>query len=350
MIANHDIAQALDRVAGLIEIRGDNPFKVRAYRTAVAQIENLSEELSALRERDELHQVPGFGEAIVTKIEELLDSGRLAFLERLEAEVPPTLLDVRALAGVGPRMAWTLYTEAGVRTVEELDAAVRGGRLAGLPRMGARTQDNILRALDAHRRDGGQRRRRPRDQVVPLVENLLDVLRDLPAADRVEVAGSYRRGRQDVGDLDLLVATAEPVAVLGAVAALPQVERVVVQGPTKTSVEMDGGLQVDCRAVAPDSFGAAWQYFTGSQAHNVRLRGLALRMGLTLNEYGVTRISDGERVAGRTEEEVYRSLGLRWIPPEKRQDRGEIDAARLLPVAAPQTAHAAQTAEVSSGG
>jgi DNA polymerase (family 10) len=329
MTANQDIARALDRVASLIEVRGDNPFKVRAYQTAVAQIENLGEELSEFHARGELRGIPGFGEAIALKVEEILATGRLRLLEELEAEVPVTLLEVRALAGVGPKTANLLWKEAGIETVEELEVAARAGKLGGLPRMGAKTVENIVRALDAHERGKLPKSGRPRERVVPLVERLLDHLRDLPEAERVEVAGSYRRGKEIVGDLDMLVATTEPVDVLRAFTALPIVERVCGQGPAKSSVEIDGGLQVDCRAVPVASFGAAWQYFTGSKTHNVRLRGRALRRGLTLNEYGIHRVDGGERVAGATEEEVYRTLGLRWIPPERREDRGEIEAAQL---------------------
>jgi DNA polymerase (family 10) len=196
--------------------------------------------------------------------------------------------------------------------------------------MGARTVDKILAACEAQRATGGKRRR-PRDEVTPLVDTLLGALRSLPATQRAEVAGSYRRGRDTVGDLDLLVATERPAEVLVSFAALPQVERVLLRGDTKCSVVVDG-MQVDCRAVAPAELGAAWQYFTGSQNHNIRLRGMALRLGLTLNEYGVFRNDDGSRVAGATEEEVYETLGLRWIPPEQREDRGEVEAARITPV------------------
>jgi DNA polymerase (family X) len=338
MTANQDIARALDRVASLIEVRGDNPFKVRAYRTAVAQIENLGEELSAFHARGELRGIPGFGEAIALKVEEILATGRLRLLEELEAEVPATLLEVRALAGVGPKTANLLWKEAGIETVEQLEVSARAGKLGGLPRMGAKTVENIVRALDARERGKLPKSGRPRERVLPLVERLLDQLRDLPEAERVEVAGSYRRGREIVGDLDMLVATTEPVDVLREFTALPIVERVCAQGPAKSSVEIDGGLQVDCRAVPVACFGAAWQYFTGSRAHNVRLRGRALRRGLTLNEYGIHRVDGGERVAGATEEEVYRTLGLRWIPPERREDRGEIEAAQLEPDPEPEPA------------
>lgn len=331
MVANADVVRTLERIADLLDIKGENPFKSRSYRLAAAQVENLSEQLTGILEREgSLDPIEGFGPAISEKVATLLQTGRSPYLEQLEAEIPPTLLQITELPGVGPRTAATLWKEAGVTTLDDLEEACRSGRLAGLPRMGARTVEKILAACEAQRSTGGKQRR-PRQQVVPLVDTLLGALRALPATQRAEVAGSYRRGRDTVGDVDLLVATDAPRQVLVAFAALPQVERVLLRGDTKCSVVVDG-LQVDCRAVAPDQFGAAWQYFTGSQTHNIRLRGMALRLGLTLNEYGVFRNEGGERVAGATEEEVYESLGLRWIPPEQREDRGEVEAARITPV------------------
>jgi DNA polymerase (family 10) len=331
MVANADVVRALERIADLLEIKGENPFKSRSYRLAAAQVENLSEELTGILEREgSLDPIEGFGPAISDKMTVLLQTGRSPYLEQLEDEIPPTLLQITGLPGVGPRTAAMLWKEAGVTTLDDLEEACRSGRVSGLPRMGAKTVEKILAACEAQRSIGA-RQRRPRGSVEPLVETLLGALRSLPAAERAEVAGSYRRGRDTVGDVDLLVATAAPRDVLVSFAALPQVERVLLRGDTKCSVEVDG-LQVDCRAVAPDQFGAAWQYFTGSQTHNIRLRGMALRLGLTLNEYGVFRNDDGTRVAGETEEDVYASLGLRWIPPELREDRGEVEAARVAPV------------------
>jgi len=244
--------------------------------------------------------------------------------------VPVTLLEICSLEGVGPRTACMLWKEAGIETVDALEAAARAGALTGLPRMGPRSVENLLHALERHRAATAPARR-PRESVEPLAAALLEALRGLPDAERVEIAGSFRRGRPSVGDLDLLVTTIRPGPVLAGFAALPRVERVLLRGDTKCSVQAGGGLQVDCRAVAPEQFGAAWQYFTGSQAHNIRLRGLALRAGLTLNEYGVFRLDGGERLAGETEEGVYAALGLRWIPPVEREDRGEVEAARLGP-------------------
>lgn len=331
MVANDDVVRTLERIADLLDIKGENPFKSRSYRLAAAQVENLSEQLTDILQREgSLDPIEGFGPAISDKVATLLTSGRSPYLEQLEAEIPPTLLEITQLPGVGPRTAATLWKEAGVTTLGDLEEACRSGRIAGLPRMGAKTVEKILAACEAQRATGGKQRR-PRSQVTPLVDTLLGALRSLPAAHRAEVAGSYRRGRDTVGDLDLLVATAQPHEVLVSFAALPQVERVLLRGDTKCSVVVDG-MQVDCRAVAAEEFGAAWQYFTGSQNHNIRLRSMALRLGLTLNEYGVFRNDGGSRVAGATEEEVYETLGLRWIPPEQREDRGEVEAARITPV------------------
>lgn len=329
LVSNPDVVRTLDRIADLLEVRGENAFKVRAYRQAAVRVANLGRALSDIAAGDGgLRSVDGFGPAIAEKLGELVATGRLPYLEHLEAEIPPTLIDILALPGVGPRTVAMLWREAGITTIDELDAAAGRGALKGLPRLGARTVERILAALTARASRGGDPpRRRPRDELTPLAASLSAALSGHPAAERVEVAGSFRRGRDTCGDLDLLVVTSAPDAVLVGFAALPQVERVLARGATKSSVHVADGFQVDCRAVPLESFGAALQYFTGSQAHNVRLRGRALRMGMTLNEYGLFRSHDGMRVAGQTEEDVYSALGLPWIPPHRREDPAEIDAA-----------------------
>ena len=324
MVDNTEVERTLGRVADLLEIRGENTFKVRAYRMAAARVEGLDEPIADIAKRDGgLRGLDGFGPVIADKVTELLGTGRLPYLEQLEQEIPPTLLAVCELPGVGPRTAATLWKEAGITSLDELEAAAHSGALDGVPRVGARSVERILAALDA-RRARGVRTRRPRPQVEPLAAALLTSLRALPAVQRAEVAGSFRRGRDTVKDLDVLVSTREPDAVLRSFAALPMVERVLVRGATKCSIEADSGFQVDCRAVAPDEFGAAMQYFTGSQAHNIRLRARALRMGMLLNEYGVFVIDGNRRVAGETEQGVYEALGLHWVPPAEREHAGDI--------------------------
>lgn len=329
MVSNEDVVRTLERIADLLEIRGENIYKVRAYRQAAVQVENLGESISdiAAREGGLLH-LDGFGPAIAEKVIELMDKGRLAFLEDLEAEVPPTLLALCGLPGVGPRTAALLWHEAGITTIEQLEAAARSGALSGVPRLRERSVERIVAALDTQR-EHGPKTRRQRHEVEPLAFELQAVMRALPEAEEVDIAGSFRRGRDTIGDLDIVVATAEPAIILTAFGALPRVERVLLKGDTKCSVELDSGFQVDCRAVAPEQFGAAMQYFTGSQQHNVRVRARALRLGLLLNEYGVFKVEGGERIAGTTEEDVYAALGLRWIAPAEREDRGEIDAAEM---------------------
>ncbi len=335
MVSNADVVRTLGRIADLLEIRGENTFKVRAYRLAASQAENLDRPLHDIAATEGgLRTLDGFGAAIADKMGELIATGRSTYLERLEAEVPPTLVDILALPGMGPRTVATLWHEAGITTLDELDAAARRGGLDALPRLGARSAERIVAALEARADRGGDPpRRRQRADLAALAASLRDTVAAHPAAERVEVAGSFRRERDSCGDLDLLVATADAPGVLVAFAALPQVERVLARGATKSSVHVDGSFQVDCRAVSPESFGAALQYFTGSQAHNVRLRGRALRMGMTLNEYGLFRLDDGVRVAGETEDDVYAALGLPWIPPRRREDPAEIDAVALIPVA-----------------
>ena len=220
-----------------------------------------------------------------------------------------------------------LWHDAGITTLDELGAAARSGKLSGLPRLGTRSIEKILRALD--QRGETAPARRSRAELAPLAEELRAAVASLPTVARAELAGSYRRLRDTVGDLDVVAATAHPSAVVTSFAALPAVEHVIARGDTRCSVEVDGGFQVDCRAVALDEFGAALQYFTGSQSHNVQLRGRALRLGMTLNEYGLFQLESGARVAGKEEIDVYESLGLRWIPPDQREGRGEIEAAAL---------------------
>jgi DNA polymerase (family 10) len=335
MVSNADVVRTLERIADLLEIRGENTFKVRAYRLAASQVENLGRSLHDIAAGEGgLRSVDGFGAAIADKMGELIATGRSSYLERIEAEIPATLVDILALPGLGPRTVATLWREGGITTVEQLEAAARQGLLGGLPRLGARSVERIVAALDARAARGGDRPlRRPWAQLAPLAAAVCEAIAAHPAAQRVEIAGSFRRGRETCGDLDVLVATHDTTAVLIGFAALPQVEHVLARGGTRSSIHVDGGFQVDCRAVPPESFGAALQYFTGSQAHNVRLRGRALRMGMTLNEYGLFRNDDGARVAGETEDDVYRALGLPLIPPQRREDPAEIDTVAPIPVA-----------------
>jgi len=314
----------LNRIADLLEVKGENFFKIRAYREAVRQIDNLTTDVAALLQAGTLKDVPSIGPAIEKKIAEFVTTGQLEFLTELETEVPPALLDLTRVPGLGPRTAKEIYDGLGILTLEALEDAARSHRLQTLPGIKAKTEENILKGLALLKRTESKTYFA---EALILADSMLASLRALPGVRRAEVAGSVRRAQEIVGDLDLLVATTEPERIAAELAHLPQVAEVLAQGETRCSIRVRSGFQVDLRAVAPESFGAAWQYFTGSQAHNVQLRGRAERLGrLKINEYGVFR-EDGTRIAGETEEEVYAVVGCAWVPPEIREGRGEIEAA-----------------------
>jgi DNA polymerase (family X) len=314
----------LNRVADLLEIKGENFFKIRAYREAVRQLDNLTTEVQDLIKDGRLTDVPGIGEAIEKKIVEYVTTGELEYLTKLEGEIPPALLELTRVPGLGPRTAKDIYDALGILSLDELEQAAQDDRLLKVRGIKAKTEENILKGIAMLKRTEG---RIYFPEAWILADSFLTTLRSLPGVVRAEIAGSLRRARETVGDLDLLVASDDPDAMCREFARLPQVNEVIAQGGTRTSIRVRSGMQVDLRAVKPDSFGAAWQYFTGSQAHNVQLRGRALQMGkLKINEYGVFR-EDGTRIAGETEEEVYAAVGCAWIPPELREGWGEIELA-----------------------
>ena len=326
---NADVAAMLNRVADLLEIKGENFFKIRAYREAVRQLDNLTTEVEELIKEGRLKEIPGIGEAMEKKIVEFVTSGQLEFLTRLESEVPPALLELTRVPGLGPRTAKDIYDALGILSLDALEEAAQTHRLLLVRGIKARTEENILKGIAMLKRTEG-RRFFPEGWI--LADSLLTTLRSMPGVLRAEIAGSVRRARETISDLDLLVAANDPDAICREFALLPQVDEVVAQGGTKTSVRVRSGMEVDLRAVKPESFGAAWQYFTGSQAHNVQLRGRSERMGkLKINEYGVFR-EDGTKIAGETEEEVYAAVGCAWIAPELREGRGEIELAAQGPL------------------
>jgi DNA polymerase/3'-5' exonuclease PolX len=329
--SNSEAAEIFHNIADLLDVLGEK-FKPEAYRRAARSIETLTEDLSRVAARNELRTIPGVGEAIEEKIREYLSSGQIPYYERLRREVPAGLVELMHLPGLGPKTARRFWTELGIEGPQELSEAIDRGRLDGVKGFGAKKIDQIRTALDARRAaPAGGSGRAPIETVYPLAERIVRALKAVPGTEQAEVAGSFRRRRESVGDLDILVTSKDAEKVFDAFSALPEVREVRLRGGTKETVILSTGLQVDLRVVEPASFGAALQYFTGSKDHNVRLRTIARDRGLKINEYGVFR--GEERVAGRTEEEVYATLGLAWIPPELREDRGEIDqaAAGTLP-------------------
>lgn len=318
---NLEIAALFAEMADLLELQGANTFRIRAYRRAAQQLEHLGEDVVEALEAG--RKVPGIGADLARKIREYVDTGAVADLEALRQAVPAGVRELMALPGVGPKTAQLLHQELGIRSVAELEEACRTGRVLQAPGIRQKTAENILRGIETWRR--GQARL-PLGRALALGEALLRALREEPAVDAVELAGSLRRRCETVGDLDVLVTSTRPAAVIERFATLREVAEVLLRGETKCSVRHREGVQVDLRVVEPEAFGAALQYFTGSKGHNVRLRELAVRKKLKLSEYGVFD-EHGRRVAGATEEEVYAALGLPWIPPELREDTGEVEAA-----------------------
>jgi DNA polymerase (family X) len=313
---NAEVVSMLGEIADLLELTGGNPFKVRAYRRAGQVVDTLPVPILELASRGELASLPGIGERISACIEQTLTRGTCEEWEHLRGSVPHGVLEMLRVEGVGPKTAALAWKELGVTDVDALEEAARSGRLAALPRLGARRAGSIVSAVGRYRSLLG---RVPLHRALPFAEAL-------PGVTRAMVAGSARRRRETVGDLDLLVASTEPTRVMRLVPELPGVATVLAQGPKKTSVRLRMGLQVDVRVVPPDTFGAALHYFTGSKAHNVALRTRAVRRGLKVSEYGVFDAS-GHRVGGAREEDVFRAVGLPWIPPELRENTGELEAA-----------------------
>jgi len=322
---NADIAGMLDELADLLEIKGENPFRVRAYRTAARTLESLGESVESICRQDARHlaELPGIGKDLAGKIADIVRSGRCALLEELAATMPRTLVEMMRISGVGPKRARLFYDVLGIRTVEELEKAARDGRLREVRGIGDTLVERIVRGCVEQRARRGRFRLADADaHAAPL----LAWLRASPGIEAATVAGSLRRRKETIGDLDVLVATAHPERVADRLGRYPEVREVLAHGGTKCSVVLRSGMQVDVRAIGPEAWGAALHYFTGSKAHNIAVRLLGVRRGLKINEYGVFR--GARRVGGRDEEQVFRAVGLPWIAPELREDRGEIDAAR----------------------
>ncbi len=325
---NHEIAAVFEEIASLMRIVQDDPkwqFKAVAYERAKRSIESFPERLEDLAHdpKRKLTEVPGVGEDTAKKIHELLDTGQCQYHQDQLKKIPRTLLDLLQLQSVGPQKARLFYRELGIKNVEELEAAAKAGRLRELPGMNEKSEQNILKAVEALHRVSGRFRL---DTASEIAEELNAYLRQFRGVERVTPAGSLRRGRETVGDLDLLVTGRSLTALADHFLKFPRVAQVLAKGEDKASAKLSNGLQVDVRMLAPESFGAALQYFTGSKEHNVALRDRAKRQhGWKLSEYG---LFDGDKViAGRTEEEIYGKLGLPWIPPELRENLGEIEAA-----------------------
>lgn len=324
-MTNREIADVFDEIADLLEFQNANPFRVRAYRNGARKIADLTEPVAAIAAAPDrqLTDLEGIGKDLAEKTATLLATGSLLMLEELRAEVPPTVLALMRVPGLGPKKAAALHSELGISTLEELRAACEAQQIRALKGFGAKTEETILKGLAIAEQADQRTRWNEADRIVA---DLLAHLRPTPEIKQLEMAGSYRRRCETVGDLDVLVEASDCEAPMDRLAGYPGVADVIARGDTKMSVRLASGMQVDLRVVPAESFGAALQYFTGSKDHNVIVRGLAKQAGLKVNEWGVFRVNDDESetyLAGRTEAEVYAALGLPCFPPEMREAREE---------------------------
>jgi DNA polymerase (family X) len=322
--ANEEVEQLLQEYADLISISGGDPFKARAYEKAARSVGGYHGDVSRLDLKG-LGKIPNVGKSIAEKIVEYLQTGAVQVVEELRQLIPDGVRALMGIPGLGPKKAMVLYEELQVTSMEELMDALHEGGLRQLKGFGAKTEENLLRGIRNMQQSGG---RTQLGAAIDLAEEILRELGSLREARRSTYAGSLRRMCETIGDVDLLVASEKPAAVMDAFTSMAYVERVLAKGDTKSSVLTTKGLQVDLRVVEPKVWGAALQYFTGSKAHNIRIREIAVRKGLKLSEYGLFRAKSGKLIVAETEEEVYERLGLPWIPPTLREDRGEVEAAQ----------------------
>jgi DNA polymerase (family 10) len=320
---NTEIAIIFEKIADILEFKGEISFKINAYRKASRVIKDLQEDIEKLAQDGKLRELPGIGDALVKKITEYLDTGKINKYEEISKEVSPELLSLLNIQNLGPKTLALAHQKLKVKNIEDLVRVIEDGSLAQLPGMGQKKVENIQKGIQFFL---SAQERISIGKALPIVEEIIGQLRKKIKIEKICPAGSVRRMKETVGDIDILAATDKPKELIAIFTALPQVADVSAAGETKASVRLkENGLQVDLRVVPLDSFGAAQQYFTGSQAHNVKLRGLAKKQSLKINEYGVFR--QDEKLAGDSEKAVYNIIGLEWIPPEMREDRGEIELA-----------------------
>ena len=323
MTKNAEVARVLKEIGLLLEIEGKDKFKPLAYYRGVRSITSLGEDVETIAKRDALTDIPGIGKGLSDVIKQYLETGEAEILTELRTRVPVRALELDSIPGVGPKTIKLVYDKLGVTDLESLERAANEGKLSNLPGLGEKTQTQIIEGIKVVR--AGLERTLLADAMLA-AEGIENALRKLKVIKKLEIAGSTRRRRETIGDLDILVVATDPEAVMVAFVKSDGVSSIQAQGPTKSSVRLDSGLQVDLRVLPDDSFGAGLQYFTGSVDHNVRLRSIAQKMGLRLNEYGLFK---GEKkVAGEDEAGIYEALGLQWMPPELREDKGEIEAAQ----------------------
>lgn len=320
---NFEISNIFNKIADLLEIKGENPFRIRAYRKAALNVEAIGKDISSMA-REEILNVPGIGSDLAAKIEEYLKTGLMDTYEKLKSEIPEGLLTILRVPGLGPKTVGLLYKKYNVTDIGELERLARGHELLKIPGIKDKTETNIIKGIDMLKRDSS---RHPLGRVLPLANEIIRYLSVNAPVERLDIAGSIRRWKETIRDIDILSTSKKPEAVMKVFTHMPGIKDVLMKGPTKSSVLINEGLQVDIRVVEEGSFGSALAYFTGSKAHNIKLREIASKSGLKINEYGVFRARDGKKLGGGSEKDIYEILGLQYVPPELREDTGEIEAA-----------------------
>jgi DNA polymerase (family 10) len=319
---NKELADLFGKMADILELKGENPFKISAYRKASRIIGDLTQDIEEITEIGKLKEVPGIGEGMAQKIMEYLKTGKISKFEEARKGVSDELIAVMDIPGMGPKTLSMLHKEKGIGNLSQLEKAVEDGSLIGLFGIGEKKIENIKRGIQLLKQSKG---RMNLGIAFPLAKRIVEALREKTGSGKIEWAGSLRRMRENIGDIDILATGPDPQKIVRAFTLLPEVKEVLASGETKASVIVEGGTQIDLRVVEEDSYGAALQYFTGSKSHNIHLRGIAKTKGIKINEYGVFK---GEKkIGGKEEKDVYHSLGMEWIEPELREDRGEIEAA-----------------------
>jgi DNA polymerase (family 10) len=321
---NAEVAQLLYNISELLEIKGENTFKIRAYAKAARAIEGTTEDIEKIAKEKRLKEIPGVGESIAEKIGEYLSEGKLEFYEELKNQVPKELHELLQIPGIGPKTLQFLHRELGIKSVEELEKAAKEHRLRRLPRFGETKEENIIKAIERYRQ---RSTRIPLGIALPLAKEMVEALRKFEFIDKIEPAGSLRRRKDTIGDIDILATSNDAEAAIEAFVRLPVVKDVLGKGSTKATVVTRDAIQADLRIVEAKSFGTSLQYFTGSKEHNIKLRELARQKGFKLSEYDLEEISTGRRIYCESDDAVYHKLGLPSIPPEIREDAGEIEAA-----------------------
>jgi DNA polymerase (family X) len=320
---NKELADLFEKMADILEFKGENPFKISAYRKASRIIGDLTQDIEEIAENGKLKGIPGIGEGMAQKVVEYLKTGKISKFEEVKKGVPDELIAIMDIPGMGPKTLSMLHKEKGISNFSQLEKALEDGSLLGLFGMGEKKIENIKRGIQLLKQSKG---RMNLGLAFPVAKRIVETLRQKTGSKKIEWAGSLRRMKENIGDIDILATGPDKEKIVHAFTHLPEVKEVLASGETKASVIAEGGTQIDLRVVEEDSYGAALQYFTGSKGHNIHLRGIAKAKGIKINEYGVFK--GNKKIAGKEEKDVYRSLGMNWIEPELREDRGEIEAAQ----------------------